>query len=57
MPTYARAPVEFVRGEGARLWDAEGKEYLDFFAGLSVCSVGHCHPRDRRGDPRAGRAR
>jgi acetylornithine/N-succinyldiaminopimelate aminotransferase len=44
MPTYARAPVEFVRGEGARLWDAEEKEYLDFFAGLSVQNVGHCHP-------------
>ena len=44
MPTYARAPVEFVRGEGARLWDAEGKEYLDFFAGLSVHNAGHCHP-------------
>ncbi len=45
MPTYKRAPVEFVRGEGARLWDAEGKEYLDFFAGLSVHNAGHCHPR------------
>jgi predicted acetylornithine/succinylornithine family transaminase len=44
MPTYKRAPVEFVRGEGARLWDADGKEYLDFLAGISVCSVGHCHP-------------
>jgi acetylornithine/N-succinyldiaminopimelate aminotransferase len=44
MRTYARAPVEFVRGEGARLWDSEGKEYLDFLAGISVCSVGHCHP-------------
>ena len=44
MPTYKRAPVEFVRGEGALLWDAEGKEYLDFLAGISVCSVGHCHP-------------
>jgi acetylornithine/N-succinyldiaminopimelate aminotransferase len=45
MPTYARAPVEFVRGEGARLWDVDGKEYLDFFAGLSVHNAGHCHPR------------
>ena len=45
MPTYARAPVEFVRGEGARLWDADGSEYLDFFAGLSVHNAGHCHPR------------
>jgi acetylornithine/N-succinyldiaminopimelate aminotransferase len=44
MRTYSRAPVEFVRGEGARLWDSEGKEYLDFLAGISVCSVGHCHP-------------
>jgi acetylornithine/N-succinyldiaminopimelate aminotransferase len=44
MQTYPRAPVEFVRGEGARLWDSEGKEYLDFLAGISVCSVGHCHP-------------
>jgi acetylornithine/N-succinyldiaminopimelate aminotransferase len=44
MPTYVRAPVEFVRGEGARLWDDDGKEYLDFLAGISVCSVGHCHP-------------
>jgi acetylornithine/N-succinyldiaminopimelate aminotransferase len=45
MPTYARTPVEFVRGEGARLWDSEGKEYLDFFAGLAVHNAGHCHPR------------
>jgi predicted acetylornithine/succinylornithine family transaminase len=44
MQTYCRAPVEFVRGEGALLWDSEGKEYLDFLAGISVCSVGHCHP-------------
>jgi acetylornithine/N-succinyldiaminopimelate aminotransferase len=43
--TYARAPVEFVRGRGARLWDGEGNEYLDFFAGLSVHNAGHCHPR------------
>jgi acetylornithine/N-succinyldiaminopimelate aminotransferase len=45
MPTYARHPVRFVRGEGARLWDADGNEYLDFLAGISVSSVGHCHPR------------
>jgi acetylornithine/N-succinyldiaminopimelate aminotransferase len=42
---YARFPVEFVRGEGARLWDAHGDEYLDFLAGISVCNAGHCHPR------------
>jgi acetylornithine/N-succinyldiaminopimelate aminotransferase len=43
--SYARNPVEFVRGEGARLWDAEGNEYLDFLCGISVTSIGHCHPR------------
>jgi len=43
--SYARAPVEFVRGEGALLWDDEGNEYLDFLAGISVTNVGHCHPR------------
>ena len=40
-----RHPVRFVRGEGARLWDDDGNEYLDFLAGISVSSVGHCHPR------------
>lgn len=44
IPNYARQPVEFVRGEGARLWDAEGAEYLDFLSGISVLNVGHCHP-------------
>ena len=44
MATYARNPVEFVRGEGTRLWDDEGGEYLDFLAGISVVQVGHCHP-------------
>ena len=43
-PNYARYPVEFARGEGARLWDAEGTEYLDFLTGISVSNVGHCHP-------------
>ena len=42
---YARFPVEFARGAGATLWDADGNEYLDFLAGISVCNVGHCHPR------------
>jgi acetylornithine/N-succinyldiaminopimelate aminotransferase len=45
MATYARNPVEFVRGEGTRLWDDEGKEYLDFLTGISVAQLGHCHPR------------
>ena len=44
MGTYARHPVEFVRGEGARLWDADGAEYLDFQTGLAVTSLGHSHP-------------
>jgi acetylornithine/N-succinyldiaminopimelate aminotransferase len=44
MRTYKRAPVDFVRGEGPLLWDADGKEYLDFLTGISVCSLGHCHP-------------
>jgi acetylornithine/N-succinyldiaminopimelate aminotransferase len=43
--TYARAPVQFVRGSGVRLWDADGNEYLDFLAGISVLNIGHCHPR------------
>jgi acetylornithine/N-succinyldiaminopimelate aminotransferase len=43
-PNYARFPVEFARGEGARLWDSDGVEYLDFLSGISVSSVGHCHP-------------
>ncbi|MBV9603468.1 MAG: acetylornithine/succinylornithine family transaminase [Solirubrobacterales bacterium] len=45
VPTYVRNPVEFVRGQGCRLWDADGHEYLDFLAGISVLNVGHCHPR------------
>jgi acetylornithine/N-succinyldiaminopimelate aminotransferase len=44
MQTYRREPVEFVRGEGTLLWDSEGREYLDFMTGISVCSVGHCNP-------------
>ena len=42
--TYARNPVAFVRGAGCRLWDADGNEYLDFLAGISVLNIGHCHP-------------
>ncbi|MDX6638230.1 MAG: acetylornithine/N-succinyldiaminopimelate aminotransferase [Solirubrobacterales bacterium] len=45
MPTYAKAPVEFARGEGCRLWDVDGREYLDFFAGLSVHNAGNCDPK------------
>src|SRR6202012_4318542 len=45
IPTYVRNPVQFIRGDGARLWDSAGNEYLDFRAGISVLNVGHCHPR------------
>ena len=41
---YARQPVAFVCGRGCELWDADGKRYLDFFAGLAVNNLGHCHP-------------
>lgn len=44
MPTYPPQPVTFVRGDGVRLWDADGKEYLDFLSGLAVTSLGHAHP-------------
>ncbi len=44
MQTYGRLPVAFVRGEGTRLWDSEGKQYLDFLSGLAVTSLGHAHP-------------
>ena len=44
MRTYKRGAVDFVRGEGPLLWDADGNEYLDFLTGISVCSLGHCHP-------------
>jgi len=42
--TYNRFPAAMVRGEGCRLWDADGKEYVDFLSGIAVCSLGHCHP-------------
>ena len=45
MNTYARLPVAFVRGEGAWLWDSEGKRYLDGLAGIAVNTLGHAHPR------------
>ena len=41
--TFGRYGVEFVRGEGAKLWDTDGNEYLDFLAGIAVCSLGHCN--------------
>ena len=44
MNTYARTPVVFTKGKGSTLWDAEGKEYTDFVAGIAVCNLGHAHP-------------
>lgn len=42
--TYGRFPIAFVRGEGAFLWDEDGRRYLDFLSGIAVCNLGHCHP-------------
>jgi acetylornithine/N-succinyldiaminopimelate aminotransferase len=44
LPTYARADVTIVRGEGCRVWDDSGREYLDFVAGIAVVGLGHVHP-------------
>ena len=43
--TYGRSPMALVRGEGMRVWDADGKMYYDFLAGLGVNNLGHCHPK------------
>jgi acetylornithine/N-succinyldiaminopimelate aminotransferase len=44
MKTFKRFPVTLIDGRGAHVWDDNGKEYLDFFGGLAVNSLGHCHP-------------
>lgn len=44
MPTYKRLPVQFVRGQGAWLYDARGEAYLDALTGIAVTGLGHCHP-------------
>ena len=44
-PTYNRFPLALVKGEGVKVWDADGNEYLDCLAGIAVCNLGHCHPR------------
>ena len=44
MNTYGRLPLVLVKGQGCRVWDDTGKEYLDFVAGLAVCNLGHAHP-------------
>src|SRR5574341_412914 len=43
--TYSRFPIVLVKGQGVRLWDSDGKEYLDFVGGIAVDALGHCHPR------------
>ncbi|MEN9208108.1 MAG: aspartate aminotransferase family protein [Gloeomargarita sp. GMQP_bins_120] len=45
MKTYSRLPVRLVRGQGCRVWDDQGREYLDFVAGIATCTLGHAHPR------------
>ena len=45
MPNYSRLPVKFVRGEGARLYDEEGREYIDLLSGIGVNSLGYAHPK------------
>jgi len=44
LQTYGRFPIAFTKGEGSRLWDADGKEYIDFMSGIGVNSIGHAHP-------------
>ncbi len=45
MNTYGRLPIAMVKGKGCHVWDADGKEYLDFVAGVAVNALGHCHPK------------
>lgn len=45
MNTYGRFPIAPVKGQGCYVWDADGKEYLDFLGGIAVCVLGHCDPR------------
>ena len=44
MTTYGRFPIALERGKGCRVWDTEGREYLDFVAGIATCTLGHAHP-------------
>ena len=44
MGVFTRPEIVFTRGEGLKLWDSEGREYLDFLGGIAVVLVGHCHP-------------
>ncbi len=51
MRAYARQPVSFTRGSGARLWDQQGVEYLDAIAGVAVTSLGHANTESPRSSP------
>jgi acetylornithine/N-succinyldiaminopimelate aminotransferase len=44
-PNYGRTPICLVRGDGTRVWDTDGREYLDFTSGIAVTALGHCHPK------------
>lgn len=45
LPTFKRYPLAFRKGKGCRIWDVEGREYLDVLAGIAVNNLGHCHPK------------
>ncbi|MFW6101483.1 MAG: aminotransferase class III-fold pyridoxal phosphate-dependent enzyme, partial [Bacteroidota bacterium] len=45
LPTFNRFPVTLIKGKGSRVWDDNGREYIDAMAGIAVNSAGHCHPR------------
>lgn len=45
MNTYSRQPLVLVKGRGTRVFDSDGREYIDFVSGVAVCNLGHCHPR------------
>ncbi len=46
-PNYKQQPIALVRGEGTRVWDADGRRYLDMLGGIATCALGHCHPAVR----------
>ncbi|MDY6855521.1 MAG: aspartate aminotransferase family protein [Thermodesulfobacteriota bacterium] len=43
--TYSRLPIVITKGKGCKVWDSDGREYIDFVSGLAVCNLGHCHPK------------
>ncbi|MFO7825539.1 MAG: aspartate aminotransferase family protein [Cyclobacterium sp.] len=45
LPTFKRFPLALIKGKGSRVWDADGKEYIDMLAGIAVNNLGHCHPK------------